>query len=377
MNSQPTVSICLPTFNGERYLEKAIASALQQSFDDFELVICDDCSTDATVEIIQRYAAADPRLLWCKNDARKGLFSNYNECLKRARGRFIRLFAQDDLLHPEAVKRAVVVMEQHPQVALVSCGKEVILDGGLHQPPASACDANRPLDGQAVAAQLLIGLSNFIGEPSAVMFRGDVVQSGFDPHFYHLGDTDLWVRVLSAGDYFHLDEPLCTFRQHSCSATTRNLRGLLFAPDFLRLGDKYGELLEGQGMSREAYRRRVVECLASFLGAQLEAGLTWPEVAEVHSGLTAGSHNDNLTAVTHGRSAALGPINPFVEIAYLSLAYAHELQERLEREHREWSAAMSNLSEQVKSVGSSGQRSLIWPLRKLVSLLPLPTDGRG
>ncbi len=98
MAGNPIVSVCLPTFNGERFLGAAIQSLLSQTFFDFELIICDDCSSDKTVALIQSFAERDPRIKFFQNEKNCGLFENYNVCLGRVIGQFVKLFAQDDLL---------------------------------------------------------------------------------------------------------------------------------------------------------------------------------------------------------------------------------------------------------------------------------------
>src|SRR5277367_4436647 len=97
------VSICLPVFNGEQYLADAISSALNQTHEQIELLISDDQSTDGSWEIIQQFSERDQRIKVCRNEKRRGLFENYNSTIGGANGEFIKLFAQDDLLSPNAV----------------------------------------------------------------------------------------------------------------------------------------------------------------------------------------------------------------------------------------------------------------------------------
>src|SRR5579883_1951770 len=91
------ISVCLPVFNGEKFLLEAIGSVLEQTYSNFELVIIDDCSTDASVEIIESFARMDERIRFYRNTSRLGLFANYNECMLKADGEYIKPFAQDDV----------------------------------------------------------------------------------------------------------------------------------------------------------------------------------------------------------------------------------------------------------------------------------------
>src|SRR6202789_2802935 len=83
--SAPTVSVGMPVYNGETYLEVAISSVLAQSFDDLELIICDNASTDRTAEICQDYAARDPRIRYFRNAQNLGAAPNYNLAFSHAR----------------------------------------------------------------------------------------------------------------------------------------------------------------------------------------------------------------------------------------------------------------------------------------------------
>src|SRR5262249_40381711 len=105
-SSVPTVSICLPVYNGERFLAEAIESVLEQTHRDYELLICDDLSHDSSLEIARTYARYDTRVTVWSNPQRLGLFANYNSSIERATGKYIKLFAQDDLLAPTMLERA-------------------------------------------------------------------------------------------------------------------------------------------------------------------------------------------------------------------------------------------------------------------------------
>src|SRR5215469_9423210 len=82
----PKISVCLPTFNGAKYVRQAIDSILAQSFQDFELIVCDDRSSDDTPQMVRAYADRDDRVKFTTNSERLGLFRNYNECISKARG---------------------------------------------------------------------------------------------------------------------------------------------------------------------------------------------------------------------------------------------------------------------------------------------------
>src|SRR3974377_931912 len=96
--TSPKVSVLVPTYNYARYLPEAIESVLEQDFQDFEVLISDDCSTDGSAEVIARYAAKDSRIRFKIHPANLGMVENWNWCLSEARGDYIKFLFGDDRL---------------------------------------------------------------------------------------------------------------------------------------------------------------------------------------------------------------------------------------------------------------------------------------
>lgn len=115
----PVCSIGLPVYNGENFLEQAIQSALKQDFEDFELIISDNASTDRTEEICRRYAEADPRILYVRQPRNIGAAKNYNYVFHLARGRFFNWLAHDDVLGPSFLSACLQGFEEHGDGAVL------------------------------------------------------------------------------------------------------------------------------------------------------------------------------------------------------------------------------------------------------------------
>jgi glycosyltransferase involved in cell wall biosynthesis len=131
MPRQPKVSIGLPVFNGEKYLEGALRCLLNQSYEDFELIISDNASTDATEAICQDYAAKDPRIRYSRNDTNIGASRNYNRVFHLASGEFFKWASYDDECQSSLVRRCLEVFEQSaPSTVLVFSKAEVIDEVG-------------------------------------------------------------------------------------------------------------------------------------------------------------------------------------------------------------------------------------------------------
>lgn len=261
-SSTPVVSVCLPVYNGIKYLEQAINSVLWQSESDLELIIADDDSLDGSWDLIKKMAAQDKRIVPWRNDKRLGLFANYNACIEAARGKYIKLFAQDDLLAPQALEQMLAAFAANDNIALVVSAKRWISESNEVLSEVSTFQEDTRVAGADVVLYNLIRLTNWVGEPSTAMFPREFAGSGFDTDFFHYGDLEYWFRILSAGDLYYLHTPLAHFRRHTDSATTINLRGMYFAMDILRLGEKYRRVLEDLGESHEHFLRRAMEEIA-------------------------------------------------------------------------------------------------------------------
>ena len=108
---RPLVSVGLPVYDGENYLEHALRSIVEQDLDDWELVICDNASTDRTEEICRDVASSDPRIVYHRQERNIGAARNYNECFRRSRGRYFTWLAHDDVRAPAFLSRCVEAFE--------------------------------------------------------------------------------------------------------------------------------------------------------------------------------------------------------------------------------------------------------------------------
>lgn len=108
-NFQPLVSICIPSYNGADFIEKAILSSQNQTYTTIEIIITDDCSTDTTLAIANKLAAADKRIKVFSNATNKGLINNWMSCVQHSSGEWIKFLFQDDLLEPTCVQQMMEV----------------------------------------------------------------------------------------------------------------------------------------------------------------------------------------------------------------------------------------------------------------------------
>ena len=117
-SSPPTVSLGIPVRNGEKFLKTTLDSIAAQTFQDYEVVISDNGSSDATAEICKRYAAADPRVRYSRVEENNGAAWNFCHVAREARGRYFKWVAHDDPIRPEYLEKCVEVLDARPEIVV-------------------------------------------------------------------------------------------------------------------------------------------------------------------------------------------------------------------------------------------------------------------
>lgn len=217
----PTVSVCIPTYNGAAYLRETLTSILSQSLTDFELLVVDDCSSDTTESVVRSFD--DPRITFVRNLSRLGLAGNWNRCLALARGRYVCIFHQDDVMEPNNLRDKVAVLEEHESVGLVYSNvyqigaRGEVLSTYWYSRPSPEDAGVRP--GASFFRQLILG-RNEVCCPSVVIRRDCVERlGGFDERLPFTADWEMWLRVSLHFDVAYLTEPLIRYRRHDANET--------------------------------------------------------------------------------------------------------------------------------------------------------------
>jgi glycosyltransferase involved in cell wall biosynthesis len=214
--SVPRVSVVMSVRDVEPYVAAAIGSLLAQTFDDFELLVFDDGSTDATPEIVEALAARDPRIR-----LERRVHGNYvdwlNEGIRDARGQYVARMDGDDVARPERFACQVAHLDAHPDC--VAVGSEVLYvdpDGR----PLRLCGV--PLDHAAIDAQLLAGRGCALVQPAA-MLRTSALRAvgGYRPERNCAEDIDLFLRLAERGRLANRPEVLLDYRERLSGQTAR------------------------------------------------------------------------------------------------------------------------------------------------------------
>lgn len=212
-DSHPLISVVLPVYNAETFLDEAMDSLVQQRFKEFEVLAINDGSTDRSGVILDQWAARDPRIKPTHRENR-GLCATLNEGLARAATLVARMDA-DDICAPDRLERQWNYLLKHPEVVCVGCARQTI-DG-----------RGRPLDlkffpttHDDIDHDHLSGWCQML-HPGVLMRRDAVLGiGGYDESYEVAQDLELWLRLAEVGRLANLPEVLMRYRVHDQAAST-------------------------------------------------------------------------------------------------------------------------------------------------------------
>ena len=216
----PRVSIGIPVYNGENFLEDAIRSVLAQTYQDLELVIADNASSDRTAEIGQDFAASDGRVRYLRNARNLGAAPNYNRVWEQSRGDLFKWLSHDDRILPGYVAATVAALDANPDAVLCNTVVDYIDDRGAifahYRSVLGEAGAGSP--SQRFAAMVLRSHScvDFFSMIRREAMVGSLLHASF-----HGADRAFLVQMALRGRLLQLPEPLVQMREHQ-SRYTRN-----------------------------------------------------------------------------------------------------------------------------------------------------------
>lgn len=202
----------MPIYNGETYLKEAIESILKQTFSDFEFLIINDGSSDASVDIIQ--SIKDSRIRLIHNDSNLALVPTLNKGLELSRGEYVVRMDCDDISLPERLDKQVTFMDCHQEVGV--CGTWMrrigIAQGRIFK---------RPTDDASIRCGMLF--NNMLFHPSVIIRKKliDEFSLRYNPHFRHAEDYELWVRCSEHALLANINEVLLEYRWHEGNISNR------------------------------------------------------------------------------------------------------------------------------------------------------------
>jgi glycosyltransferase involved in cell wall biosynthesis len=203
---QPLISIVLPTYNGSRYLREAIDSCLAQTYQNWELIVVDDCSTDSTPEIITEYTGRDRRIRSIRHEVNKKLPQALNTGHAAARGKYLTWTSDDNRYLPKALEEMARFLDEHSSVALVYTDCVLIDAHGQYlrdfpsQPPSRLA---------------------YIDTLACFLYRRSMYEAlgGYDADLFLAEDYEYWLRAYRQFEFAQLHQVLYQYRWHNESLT--------------------------------------------------------------------------------------------------------------------------------------------------------------
>jgi len=267
----PPVSVLTPVYNGERYLAECIQSVLDQTYENWEYVIVDNCSADATPRIAADFARRDARIRVQRNPGVLGMPDNWNHTVRQmgAQAKYCKVVHADDWLFPECIEKMVALAEAHPGIGIVGAyiqeGNRVEGDGLPFPSPV--------LSGKAVCRDSLLGRVPYLfGSPSALLMRADVLRSRdriYNDHYHQLLDQTACYEILKTLDFGFVHQVLTFHRTHDASQTRRNEEMNKLVSEQIQFLKEYGPAF----LSETELKHRIDTRLRQYRRFLLRSGL--------------------------------------------------------------------------------------------------------
>jgi glycosyltransferase involved in cell wall biosynthesis len=211
----PTVSVIIPAYNHERFIKECIQSVLDQTFQDFEIVITDDASSDRTVEIIKGFD--DERIKLFKHTENQGASVAANHCITHATGKYIAMLSSDDAWYPEKLEIQVKYLDKHPEIGVVFGKVDWVDETGQIIKAKSFPYAdvfNVENRSRLEWLRHFFYKGNCLCHPCSLVRRECYTEIGMlNPSFANIPDFDLWIRLCLRYEIYILDQKLIRFRR--------------------------------------------------------------------------------------------------------------------------------------------------------------------
>ncbi|MBU3129330.1 glycosyltransferase [Clostridium tagluense] len=242
----PLVSILIPTYNQTKYLEKALMSALNQTYTNIEIIICDDSTNNKVEKMVNRYMVNYKNIKYYNNGGplgQRGIL-NGQKCFELSNGEYINYLLHDDVFYPNKIEIMVNYFMDNNDVTLVTSSRNYINKNDEMIYFNKFLPKTAKINGESLGTYMLNKMENVIGEPTTVLFKKADIE---DNIFNYKGrstrsyvDMAIWFKLLLKGNAIYIEEPLSSFRIHDTQNTNNPIAHLLGAIDkYYFLTDSY------------------------------------------------------------------------------------------------------------------------------------------
>lgn len=227
MDSCPLVSVVTPVYNGEQYLAECIESVLAQSYENWEYVIVNNCSTDDTLAIAEKYVQRDARIRIHNNRDFLSAVDNWNHALHQMspESEYCKVLHADDWLMPECLTQMVKVAEAHPSAGLVGAYRLLSGPAGVEIRGQGFPYPDSLMGGRELSRLVLLDQLHVFGTPSSLLVRSNLIYEreefyNKNEHAKYNGDAQACYEVLQTTDFGFVHQVLTGTRQHDKSLTS-------------------------------------------------------------------------------------------------------------------------------------------------------------
>jgi glycosyltransferase involved in cell wall biosynthesis len=210
----PKVSVCIPTYNRPEFLRQSIESVLMQTFSDYELIISDNASEESTTDIIRSFK--DSRINYIRKQKNIGPIDNFNSCLAAAKGEYITIFHDDDIMLPDNLAFKVEALDHNERGGMVHSNFHIIdKNGAITQKNAHFIESHDFVEtGSSFLRKSLLGF-NPVNPPSAVIRKECFDKlGGFSKKVNFTTDWEYWMRIAMHYNIIYLAKPLIKYRMY-------------------------------------------------------------------------------------------------------------------------------------------------------------------
>lgn len=244
----PKVSILMPAYNAEKYIEEAIESILNQTFTDFEFIIIDDCSTDKTWEIIQKYSKKDKRIVAIKNEENLKLSATLNKGIDICKGEYIARMDSDDWSYPDRLQKQYDAISKDPKIGILGGAMEV-------------CDENLEIKNirkynlsDSEIRKSLFKYSPFC-HPATIFKKEALLQYKYSIELNDAEDYDLYFRIGKRYKLQNLNDIVIKYRTSDTQVSSKKSKRQQYLTLYIRL----------KAVLEYGYRASIVDILSSIV----------------------------------------------------------------------------------------------------------------
>lgn len=246
----PLVSILIPAYNQTKYLKSALDSALNQTYRNTEIIVCDDSTNNDVQTLIEQYMLKTNKIKYFNNGGPLGDRGKINlgKCFKESSGEYINYLLHDDLFNLNKIDRMINYFLYDDTLSLITSYRKMIDENGNYYNDNFRTVCQYPYDvrltGEEAGKKLLLSMINYIGEMTTAMFRRKALEFDYANYniidydkneIYCLGDISLWLKLLQKGNMIYISEPLSNFRIHS-SQSVQDITLIFWASiDFFKI----------------------------------------------------------------------------------------------------------------------------------------------